>query len=66
MKEVNKQVEKDPIRPIIRNLKVDESHTYPASRMCVVKSVCSQVSVMENKVFKTKLEKPMFHVSRVK
>ena len=66
MEEVNKQVEKDPIRPIIRKLKVDESHTYPASRMCVVKSVCSQVSVMENKVFKTKLEKPMFHVTRVK
>ena len=65
MEEVNKQMEKDPIRPIIRNLKVDESYIYPASRMCVVKSVCSQISVMENKVFKTRLEKPMFRVTRV-
>lgn len=65
MEEVNKQVKKDPLRPIIKSLEVGESYTYPVSRMCVVKSVCSQIAIMHGKVFKTKIEKPMFRVTRI-
>lgn len=63
MEEVNK---KAPIRPILNSLKVDESYAYPCSRMCTVKSVASTLKAVTGMVYKTKLEKPLFHIMRIK
>lgn len=58
MEKVNQKDNKEPLMPIIKNLEIGESHTYPIRRMNVVKSVVCQVSVMLGRKFVTKLEKP--------
>lgn len=66
MEKVNNTEVKEPILPILKMLKVGESHSYPCTRMNVVKSVVSQVQVTTGKVFRTRLDKPLFHVTRIK
>lgn len=66
MEKDNKTEVKEPILPIIKTLEVGESHSYPCTRMNVVKSVISQVQVTTGKVFSTRLNKPLIRVTRLK
>ena len=63
MEKVNKETNK-PIMPILKQMGIGESYTYPCSRMNTVKSIVSQVQVTTGKRFKTKLEKPYLRVTR--
>lgn len=65
MRKVNKTMDKDPIMPVLKSMEIGDTHTYPCSRMNTVKSTVSQVQVTTGKSFKTKLEKPYLHVTRI-
>lgn len=66
MEKVNNVTEKEPIYPILKKMEVGESYSYPCSRMTVVRSIISQVQVATGKVFKTRLERPVLVVTRIK
>lgn len=66
MEKDSKTEVKEPILPILKMLEVGESHSYPCTRMNTIKSIVSQVQVTTGKVFRTRLDKPLFHVTRIK
>lgn len=65
MEKVNKTVQNDPIMPILKSMKIGDTHSYPCSRMNTVKSIVSQVQVTTGRIFRTKLERPLLHVTRI-
>ena len=64
MEKVNKENSK-PIMPVLKKMGIGESCSYPCSRMNTVKSIVSQVQVTTGMRFKTKLERPFLHVTRI-
>jgi hypothetical protein len=57
-----------PLRPAITGLKLNEVTEFPIHRMASVKTSCSELSLIYNRKFKTKLDrdKGIIFVTRIK
>lgn len=60
------KVNKEPIVPVLRKMAVGETHTYPCSRMNVVRSTINMMKITTDMEFTSKLDKPHIHITRVK
>lgn len=57
---------KEAIMPILKTLNVGQTHTYPSNRINTIKATITAVSTQTGRTFKTRLQRPYIHVTRIK
>lgn len=54
------------IMPTLKKMEIDQTCLFPADKTLSVRSSCFQVSVSTGRTFRTRLQRPYIHVTRIK